>query len=70
VIRRTGAGALVAGGVFVVFAGVTAPAAAQVPLDTFFPLLTRRPVIEHEIEMRTVHENRHDARETTASLGI
>jgi hypothetical protein len=41
--------------------------ASQVPLDAFFPLLIRRPVIEHEIEMRTVHENRHDARETTAS---
>jgi len=70
VIRRAGAGALVAGCVLAVFAGVAAPAAAQVPLDAFFPLLTRRPVIEHEIEMRTVHENRHDRRATTASLGI
>lgn len=52
-IRRTGAGAVVAARVLVVFAGVAAPAAAQVPLNAFFPLLTRRPVIEHEIEMMT-----------------
>ena len=64
------AGVFVAGGVLAVFAGVAPPAAAQTPLDAFFPLLTRRPVIEHEIEMRIVHENRHDERETTISLGI
>ena len=68
--RRAGTGALVAGGVLALFAGVAAPAAAQVPLDAFFPLLTRRPVIEHEIEMRIVHHKRHDAGETTVSLGI
>ena len=64
------AGALVAAGVLAVFAGVATPAATQVPLDAFFPLLTRRPVIEHEIEMRTVHEHRYDTRKTTVSLGI
>jgi hypothetical protein len=39
----------------VVFAAVAAPMAAQVPLDAFFPLLTRRPVIgDVELESKVI----------------
>lgn len=43
---------------------------AEGPLDRFFPLVSRRPVIESEIELRTVHERRRDRRETMASLAV
>jgi hypothetical protein len=50
--------------------GLAAPVSAESPFEHFFPLVVRRPVIEHEIELRTVHEQRRDGRETEASLGF
>lgn len=48
----------------------TGPAGAEVSLESFFPIVTRRPVIEYEIEMRTAHEGRRDGRDTTASIAV
>jgi hypothetical protein len=47
-----------------------APVGAEVSLDAFFPIVTRRPVIEHEVEMRATHEHRRDARDTAISLAV
>jgi hypothetical protein len=47
-----------------------APVGAQVSLESFFPIFTRRPVIEYEVELRTAHEQRSDGRDTMASLAL
>jgi hypothetical protein len=46
-----------------------APASAE-SLESFFPILTRRPVLEYEVELRATHEKRREARDTTAALAI
>jgi hypothetical protein len=59
-------------GVLAIAAGLlcAAPAGAQVSLESFFPVFTRRPVIEYEVELRTAHEQRRDGRDTMASLAL
>ena len=50
-----------------------APSSAQdvAPgLDAFFPLVTRRPVVEHEIELRFQHDKGRDGRATAIALAI
>ena len=47
-----------------------APVGAQVALESFFPIVTRRPVIEHEVEMRATHDKRRNARDTAVSLAV
>ena len=56
--------------ILVLFAGAPRPAATEGLLEAFFPLVARRPVIEHEIELRAAHEARRDGRETVTSLAI
>jgi hypothetical protein len=70
VSRRFAARGLGTVGILVVLASVPTRVVAEGPLEAFFPLVARRPVIEHEIEMRTVHETRRDGHETVTSLAI
>ncbi len=39
-------------------------------LDFFYPLLTRRPVIEREVEVALEHEKRAEGRRTTVGLAL
>jgi hypothetical protein len=57
-------------GILVLRTGVAAPVDAGEPLEAFFPLVARRPVIEREIEIRGVHEASRDGRETVTSMAI
>src|SRR6266849_10421158 len=62
-----------AAGLVLVVCCVTAPAYAQYtePNITFFyPLVTRRPIIERELEFGLTHTKGLDARETEATAAI
>jgi hypothetical protein len=59
-----------AGFLAVAVALVSAAPASGESLESFFPILTRRPVIEYEVELRATHEKQREARDTTASLAI
>jgi hypothetical protein len=60
-----------AGGLAIAVVLLTAaPASAEATLESFFPIVTRRPVIEYEVELRATHAKPRDARDTTASLAI
>ena len=50
--------------------GVPTSASAQASLDSFYPIVARRPVIEHEVELRTTHEGRRGASDTTVSIAV
>ena len=60
-------------GLALLVCGTVAPAYAQYaePNITFFyPLLTRRPIIERELEFGLAHAKGREARETEATLAI
>jgi len=57
-------------GIVIVLAGIPTRVVAEGPLESFFPLVARRPVIEHELEMRTVHRTRRNGGETVTSLAV
>ena len=50
--------------------GVTTAALAQASLESFYPIVGRRPVIEHEVELRAAHERRHDGTDTTVTIAV
>ena len=65
--RRTAAGLIAGLGLCL---GVTTAASAQASLESFYPIVGRRPVIEHEVEIRTAHERRHDGTDTTVTISV
>src|SRR5712692_3339733 len=63
----------VAAGLVLVACCVAAPAYAQYvepDITFFYPLVTRRPIIERELEFSLTHTKGLDARETEATLAI
>jgi hypothetical protein len=57
-------------GTFLVMGAAPAWADDEVftPLSFFYPLVTRRPVVEREVELKVRHEKAHDGRLTERSL--